>query len=120
MTRAEALAKARKLWGKRAFLRVGPRLSSPEDREQRLSQVRDLRASKITLDAHYAAWLEQQPEHQRYLAARRIILDQIRTHDVMPYYKFELGVNLGWATEIKGWGDTWEDAFTKGQSSVWP
>jgi hypothetical protein len=106
MTRDKATKEAIKRWGKGAVVRAGERVSSPEDRAERLEQLRGLRARRDAIDAEIKAWLDAQPWYQAKIAERRGIVKALLSQDVMPYYKFSVGCDRGFAVEILGQGDT--------------
>lgn len=115
MTRVEAGRELRKRWGKNARCRVGTSLSSPEERDQRLTTFRTHRAERDAIDAEIKRRLEAEPWYQDLMARRKTLVTSLRKLDVMPYYKFTVGHvdSILGAFHVEGEGDTWEEAFAK-------
>ncbi len=111
MTREQAIKQAEKRWGKQAAWRVGSSRSSSEQRAERRTRLLALRAERETLEKAWQERLNAMPEYQEYTAKRKALIAAIRTVDFVDYYKFLVGENLGFAFEVKGHGDTWEEAF---------
>lgn len=92
MNRAQALARATELWGKTAGIEdLGPKMAStPERRAAALSQL-------------HAMTREERKANRRLEA--QLMSESWR-------YRYRVGALMfGMFFEIKGTGDTWEDAF---------
>lgn len=104
MTRAQALRKAIKLWGRTAAVRDdGPDLAStPERRAAAAQKLRELRNTLPT-----GPWAGMTTEDRR---ARRKLSDDQFSESVR--YRYTVGrIELGLFFAVRGQGDTWELAF---------
>lgn len=116
MTRTEALKRLRKMYGDKAFARVEEEISSPEKRTAVSDRLRSGRARKEAIDLEIAEFLATCEPYQALRAKRSAIVAELKDVDVMPYYKFTIGINRGWCTEVTGQGDTWEEAIAMAEA----
>jgi hypothetical protein len=112
MTRDEAAKQAKKRWGTKAYWRVGQHTTSPE---QRAAALEALRAARDEKEQRVKALQERLNATDWYVEAQAEIsrLRQViaTTQGECNHYKFSVGRSVGWANEITGTGDTWEQAF---------
>lgn len=114
MTSQQAATQAKKRWGKKAYIRNSESMSSPEKRKASLDAVLAARAEIKRIDEEVARRLKELDWYQELQKQRRECREQIsKTEGYAHYYRFSVGKNLEWATEIIGSGDTWEEAFAK-------
>ena len=114
MTRSDALRKLTRLYGKRAYSRVLPQQTSPERRSYAMDELRELRAKRAEVKARMEAWLRSQADYQQMLqdlAALSRLCREVEQSGDGGAYKFTIGRSVGWANEVTGCGDTWEEAF---------
>lgn len=116
MNKTQALNKAIKLWGKGAGV---------QDRGAKWATGPDVRAeAKAKLAAMPRQWLDVEPtptddqtigELKAWQARHRVWADEKRALAAVCHtYRFQVGaVAMGMFFEIKGEGDTWEEAFAK-------
>lgn len=121
MTRNQALAEAVKRWGKKAAIQDGGkrRASTPEARARASSELKELRANKPVAPSIFdlETWpasrsvAEFRAARLQYVAdLRKWTANESRLFGEALAMRFDVGV-VGWAFEIRGSGDTWEDAF---------
>lgn len=122
MTKAQALAVARRKWGQKAIVddrgrKHGP--SSPAQRAKASLLLAEHRAAKpvmLPLDEWDGNALVG--EYRRALAAHNDAYrawrekESLLLSDAM-YYRFQVGADTGWAFHIHGSGDSWEGALAK-------
>ena len=116
VTRQEALKRLRKMYGDRAYARVHTEISSPEKREEKSTRLRNARHAKEAIDREISEFLATCEPYQALQVKRRAIVADLRGMDVAPYYKFTIGINRGWCTEVTGQGDTWEEAIAMAEA----
>lgn len=117
MTREQAVKRLQKLYGRRMYYRVGNEITSPEKRAAALERLRAARAAREANEEKIKTWLAAQPEYQAMRAERREInLTIDRAQGEVSHYKFWVGKSVGFANEITGQGDTWEEAIAEAES----
>jgi hypothetical protein len=117
MTREQAIARLRRLYGQKAYWRVSDRISSPERRLAALEAHRARKAAIDALDLEIKERLAALDWYQKLITHKR----QLREIDERERwgssaYKFAVGRNIGYANEITGEGDTWEEAIEKAEA----
>lgn len=119
MTNQQAAAKAKKRWGKQAYIRAGQSFSDGERRGRASTTLREARAEVKHIDEEITRRLSECDWYQELRQQRRELTKQISdTQGSATYYKFSVGRFNGWANEIIGWGDTWEEAFAMADKRV--
>jgi len=109
MTQATALKRAIKLWGKAGAVRDGGKPTSLADRA----------AARLRFDAFGKDFPEPRPTDDRTIAelkaweARGRAWRQARSEAAAycRFFRYAVGVSSGMFFEVKGEGDTWEQAF---------
>lgn len=117
MTREQAAKRARKLFGPKAYATIGPRLSSPEDRQAALDRRLALRLDVEAIDAEIKRRLADTPWYVELMEKRKAINAERNTLPSGAYYKFRVGFidNVLGAFNVEGEGDTWEEAFAQAE-----
>lgn len=118
MTRQEAMKRLRKMYGAKYYARVSEEISSPEKRTAVSAAIRDARARKEAIDREIADFLATCEPYQALRAQRSAIVAELKDIEVMPYYKFTIGINREWCTEVTGYGDTWEEALAMAEAKA--
>jgi hypothetical protein len=114
MTREQAIREGRKRWGKRAIVRAGEALSSPEQRAEAMDRLKRNRARRDEIDREVQARLNTLDWYRAAQAERKACLQEVsQTQGWASYYKFSVGLDIGIAFSVEGQGDTWEEAFAK-------
>jgi lysylphosphatidylglycerol synthetase-like protein (DUF2156 family) len=116
--REQALKRAQKVFGKRAYIRANKDLSSPEERAEAQARASTRRAERAELEAEIAR-REKEAGIPELRAKIKAISDQSRAEIWNSgYYKFEVGNidSILGAFHIKGQGDTWEEAFANAEN----
>jgi hypothetical protein len=114
MTREQALAQARKRWGKTAYIRAydGIGLSSPESREEATARLRARRERVKAIDAEIDARLATLDWYVALKDERKMLTKGISEEGWQAsHYKFLVGTCNGIGFAVQGQGDTWEEAF---------
>jgi len=112
MTNQQAVAKAKKRWGKTFYVRNSGHFSSPEQRKTALDAVLNARAEIKRIEEEVARRLAELDWYQELLKQRRECRQQIsNTEGDAHHYRFSVGRASGLFNEIMGQGDTWEEAF---------
>ena len=121
MTRAQALTKLKKMYGKKAYATINQKAPTTSKREEAAELLPALRARRDSLraslesrrvyvlgqDVEYQTLLSQVTEARKEMDAALSVSDS---------YKFRVGyMELG-AFHIQGEGDTWEQAFEKAEA----
>jgi hypothetical protein len=122
MTRGQAIARLRKLWGARATYRVGERLSSPDARASQLAARKQIAAAREAIRNVIDRRLAATDWYQELRAEERALTNELKTLDVLPYYRFTIGYRdrvLGFF-HVEGQGDTWEQAFNAAERKRTP
>jgi len=114
MTKQQAEKLARKRWGKRAIVRQGDDMSSPERRAKGREQLIAARDEITAIEQEIAERLNALDWYQELLARKREALKR-KDAAFWPsmYYRFEVGKFDGLGFSIEGQGDTFEQAFAK-------
>lgn len=114
MTNQQAVAKAKKRWGNRFYVRNGEHFSSPEQRQQALSTVQEARAEAKRIDEEITRRLSECDWYQQLDQKRRALRKQVSdTAGYAMHYRFSVGKQNGMFNEVLGQGDTWEEAFAE-------
>jgi hypothetical protein len=120
VTRQEAVKRLEKLYGKgKAYYRIFAAITSPETRAAARAEIHTLTCKRDALDDEVQAWLNEQPFYQQKNAERKHIVGELRKAErsgLAHAYRFTIGKSIGWANEITGEGDTWEEAFRQAES----
>lgn len=115
MTREQGLKRLRQVLGQKSGARIGLEISSPERRadEHRKRLQRSFRAAMLDRDCKYIREriLAASPAYQTARAEADAVRRDIDAHNVTPYYKFTVGLDMGWAFEVRASGDTWEEVL---------
>lgn len=115
MTRAEAVKRLERLYSKgKGYYRVLNIFTSPEQRAEALAELRELRVNKEDIDLEVKNWLEAQSFYVEKMAQRRVVVKSLQdatSIGLSHTWKFTIGRDIGYANEITGHGDTWEEAF---------
>jgi hypothetical protein len=118
MTRTEAMARGKRIFGAEFLYRVGEKLSSADDRESIRQQRRELVAEREAIDAEVKERLAQLDWYVALQKRRSDIFHALRyAEGRSSYFKFQVGKREMGAFWIKGQGDTWEDAFADAEKS---
>lgn len=117
MTREAAIRRARKLWGAKAKVRATAELSSPERREAAGAKAREIKARREAMradvDARVAQFKRDTGLDLIEVECKRLGKEQQEAFYYATYYKFAIGLGLGFVFSVQAQGDTWEDAFRK-------
>lgn len=119
MTRDEAIKRAKKLLGPKAFVEAGERLSSPEERATNTGRIKAVRARRQEISEEINRRLKLEPWWQALHAEDQRLHTELKGLYPIPYYKFRVGhvdTMLGWR-HSSGEGDTWEQAFEKAEKN---
>lgn len=117
MTRDQAVKRLRRLYGARAYANVGEAQSSPDRRTEALQRAREARQRRDALEREIAARLEALDWYRELVAEKRKASEAAsRELTNIGYYKFRVGQNRGFANEITGSGDTWEEALAAAEA----
>lgn len=118
MTREQAVAKLRKLYGPKAYWRVGERQSSPERREAAGVEYAEAKRKYEAIKVRVEEWLKAQPEYQAMIAERRQLYEQKELAMGECFrYRFAVGAREnGIFTTLYGEGDTWEEAIAQAEA----
>lgn len=120
MTREQAIAVLRRLYGERYYYRVG-KPSDPDQREAALADLKAIKADEAALEQAIALKLKafwDTPEMQQHAATRtRLKKAREAASEAAHHYKFTVGYvheigDLKFA-HLSGTGDTWEEALDK-------
>lgn len=118
MTRAEAVVKLKKLYGEKFYYSVMNIITSPDMREQARAELQAAKAAKESVDVEIRAWLAEQPIYQEKMARKLACIKNVNAIErkgLAYAFRFTIGRNIGWANEVKGHGDTWEQAFAEAE-----
>ena len=119
MTREHAIKRITKLYGSKAYARVTDPISSPESRAAALDAVRVARAERDRIAAEIKQRLSELEWYQTLVQQKRDAYAAAdRAQSMCHHYKFTVGINRGWCTEVTGQGDTWEQAISAAESKV--
>lgn len=118
MERTIALKKLERLLGKKLAWRINPNAPDLEARAAAKAALPDARAERDTLkeqrDARQRAILEADAEYQALRAAAKAAAENVETlSGTTRHYRITVGLNLGWAFEVKAEGDSWEEVIGK-------
>ena len=114
MTRDQAWKRLTKLLGKRAAMRVGTELSSPERRAKALARVQATIAESDHIDAEIKRRLKELNWYVEMCQQKTDLYRERRKIEGWTmYYRFEAIRKLGWCNEVLATGDTWEEVFEK-------
>lgn len=114
MTKEQALKQATRRWGKKAFVRMNPSVSSPERRAAAKEKLDAARAEKEAiekeLNERLAAcdWFQDLTQRKREATKR---IDAARGEAL--YQRFAVGEMNTLFAHVKGTGDTFEEAFAE-------
>lgn len=121
MTNQQAEKRAKQLWGKNAIIRNSGSFSSPEKRQASTDAIKAAKAevdrigNEIKERLATCDWYQELKAQERAAYAK---LEEVKYHRAG--YRFSVGKNIGWANEILGQGDTWEEAFAKAENRELP
>lgn len=119
MTRQQAEKEARKRWGRKAMIRAGSAISSPEKRAEAKQRLQANKERRDAIDREVAERLKAMDWYQALMVERKSCLDAIRDSSGWNvYYKFSVGRDVGIAFAVDGRGDTWEEAFARADGKV--
>jgi hypothetical protein len=112
MTRQQAQKEAQKRWGKRAMIRVGELLSSPDKRAEAQAILKRNRERRDAIDHEVNERLNAMDWYRELMAERKACVRAVsEAQGWAAYYKFKVGRDVGIAFSVDGCGDTWEAAF---------
>lgn len=118
MTREQAVRRLTKLFGAKAYWRVGNEITSPEKRAAARADADRLRADAAAIDAEVKQRMIDTGIQARIDEARAI---RKRASDRIGYalhYRFHVGKVGSMFAEILGEGDTWEEAIEKAEAKT--
>lgn len=112
MTREQAIKRLRKLYGDKAYWRVGQLASSPEQRAEARAAMLAAKAERDAAEAERRAFLDALPAYQEIVRRREEARERFERARGMAYYKkFEIGERVNALFTATTIGDTWEDCF---------
>lgn len=121
MTREQAIRELRKLYGTRAYIRVGNEVSSPEkraaageERDRHKAEEESIAAEIRRLEELHGITDLRRKMRQARVSKESAGWRSTRTGGC----KFTVGENVGYAVHIKGEGDTWEEAIEMAKSAI--
>lgn len=118
MTRTQAAREARKRWGLKGIIRAYEAWSSPEKRAAALQRLQANRARREAIDKEIAERLALLDWYRQLQDERRACVKAVsEAQGQCGYYKFNVGKDIGYAFEVEGQGDTWEEAFGKAKNN---
>lgn len=118
MERTVALKKLERLLGKKLGWRINTKAPSPEERAAAKAAlpaaIEERNKLKELRDARHREILAADAEYQRLLVAAKAAVEEVdRLSSTTRHYKITVGVDLGWAFEVKADGDSWEEVIGK-------
>ena len=118
MERTVALKKLGKLLGNKLGYRIKAKAPTPEERAGAKAALAPARAERDRLkeqrDTRHREILAADAEYQRLQSEARAAVERVeKLSGTSSHYKITVGLDLGWAFEVKAEGDSWEDVIDK-------